>query len=314
MRKEDIPQILEGFRNSDLGKTTMRELLTTTSNITIPTMVDARALLELGNFVDARGLCKRETVPKGAGKVAYVQILTASTHDDFSTEGNAITAADPTVANAYITIAPFGKATVISDLLANSSAINFVDEVGRLHGATLGKAIVAKVATALTSATGNAVTVGTKGDATEANFDFSKVGTAIGNILADGWLPDTMFTAPDKLWSAFTTSYAVTQFTGALNDMLLSGNIPKVMGLNWVMDPYFELGSNGGSAWTGADGEEYAVVTQSGAGAGWAEYDPNPKSELYREPLKLVNTIVTTMMGAAAKLVDNASAVIEHAA
>lgn len=312
--KEQLKAQIDGFRNTSLGQMTVKELLTTTSNVALPTMVDARALLELQNYVDPRVFCKRVTLPKGAGKVAYVQVLTAPAPDDWSTEGNAISAADPTVANASITVAHFGKGTVVSDLLANTSAIDFVEEVGRVHGGVIGKALNAKVATALVGATGNAQTVGTKGDTTEANFDFTKVASAIGAILADGWMPDVMYTAPDKLWSAFTTSYAVTQFTGALADFMLSGQVPNVMGLKWYMDPYFELGSNGGSAWTGADGEEYAVVTTSGAGAGWAELEPNPKSEIYREPLKLVNTIVTSLAGASAKLVDNASAVIEHAA
>lgn len=292
---------------------TIRELLTSTANVTLPTMVDARALLQLQTMFDYRPICKRANVPKGSGKTAYFQILTSSAPDD-NTEGTGFTPADPTVANAYVTVAEFGKATIISDLLANTSAIDFVEEVGRLHGATCGKAMVSKIGTALVSATGNAVTVGVKGDLTEASFDFSNVATATGNIIADGFIPTHILTGPDKMWKAFTTSYAVTQFTGALNDFMLSGRIPNVMGLEWVADPYFEVGTNGGSLWNGTDGEEYAVITTAGQGAGWGEMGTVPQSELYREPLKLQNTIVTSMVGAAVKLVDNASAVIEHAA
>lgn len=311
--KEQLTRTLEGFRASPEGQMTVKELLTTTSNIALPTMVDAAAILEIANWVDARQICKRVAVPKGAGKVAYIQVLTAPAHDDW-TEGDAITPADPTVASAYCTLAPFGKGTVVSDLLANTSAIDFVQEIGRVHGGVCAKAMLSKIATSAVSATGNAKTIGTKADATEANFTFENVGTVITSIMADGWKPDFIMTAPDKEMYAFTTSYAVTQFTGALNDFLFSGKVPNAMGLRWLVDPYFELGSNGAAAWAGTDGEEYAVIGQAGIGVGWAELNPNPSSELYREPLKLANTVVTHMDGGVAKVVDNALGVIEHAA
>ncbi len=311
--KERLIQTLEGFRSSREGQMTVKELLTTTSNVALPTMVDTAAILELQNWVDARAVCKRVQVPKGAGKTATIQVLTAPAHTDWSTEGDAISPADPTVASASVTVASFGKATVISDLLANTSAIDFVQEVGKVHGGVIGKAIMSKVATAGATATTNAVPIGVKGDATEANFTMDNVATASGNILGKGWKPDYILTAPEKAWKAFTTTYAVNQFTGALNDFLLSGKIPNVLGLNWLIDPYFELGVNGGAQWNGTNGEKYAIIGASGVGIGWGEMTPMPQSEIYRLPLNLTNTIVTHIDGAAAKVVDNALAVIKHA-
>jgi hypothetical protein len=312
MKVEELKESLQQFY-SEYGNLTVKELLTGTSNIALPTMVQTRAILELKNWIDLRTIAHRVRVPKGSGKTAKVQIITQPTYSDW-TEGSALTAADPTLTSVTATLASFGKVTKISDLLANTSAINFVEEIGRVHGACVAQGILDKIVDAMAGATGNAVTVGTALDATEADFTLANVASAISAILSDGWRPDFIVTAPDKLWAAFTTDYNVTQFSGALSDLLLSGTIPKVLGLNWLMDPYFELAINNGSAWNGSDGEKYAIVGQSGFSAVWAELQADPVVEIYRIGTELSNYIVTHLDGGAAKGVDNSICIIQHAA
>ena len=264
MRVKELKEKLEEFYQSEYATMTVKELLTSTSNIALPTLVQAKAILVMKNFIDARELCMRVRVPKGAGKTVNVQVITRPDYDNW-TEGNALSAADPTLASKSVTLASFGKVTKISDLLANTSAINFVEVVGQVHGACVRQGILDKIVDGMAGASSpNVVNVGTKGDGTEASFTLSNVASAISENLVDGFTPDFILTAPDKLWAAFTTDYDVKQFYGALSDLLVSGRIPRVLGLDWYMDPYFELAINGGNAWDGSDGEKYAIVGTKG--------------------------------------------------
>ena len=65
---EEYRAKLEEFYQSDYAQMTVKELLTGTSNIALPTMVQAKAIIVLNNFIDARELCMRAAVPKGSGK------------------------------------------------------------------------------------------------------------------------------------------------------------------------------------------------------------------------------------------------------
>ena len=76
--KKKLTEQLHSFYESDYGKMTVKELLTSTSNVALPNLVQSRALLELKNWVDARDLCMRATVPKGSGKTVDTQIITAA--------------------------------------------------------------------------------------------------------------------------------------------------------------------------------------------------------------------------------------------
>lgn len=310
LKIEEIKQQLDAFRESDAARMTVKELLTTTSNIALPTMVQARAVLQMLAKNDLREQCNRITVPKGSGKVAYIQHLTAPGYDSW-TPGSALSAADPTVASVYVTLAEFGKVTQIEDLLANTSAINFVEEVGRVHGDCVIQGIADKVIDATAAATGNAVSIGTKADSTEASFTFTNVASAIGNIVADGFTPDYAILPPDKGWTCFTTDYSITQFTGALADFMATGKIPKVMGLDWIAEPYFETAVG---TLNGTDGEKYMYVGTKGKSTGWGELQANPNVQLYYVPTELCSYVVTNLSGGGCKLIDNATAVIKHAA
>jgi len=312
-RIDELRESLIQFYAGEYAKMSVKELLTGTSNITLPTMVQTRAILELQNFVDARDLALRFPFPKGAGKTMNTQVITRPDYSSW-TEGSALSAADPPLASKSITLSIFGKVTQVSDLLANTSAINFIEMLGQVHGACVRQGILDKVVDGMAGATGpNAVSIGTKSDGKEADFTFANVASAVGENLADGWVSDFIITAPDKLWTAFTTSYAVQQFTGALSDVLLSGKIPNVLGLQWYMDPYFEVAING-KAWDGTDGEKYAIVGTKGVSAIWAALQEDPEVEIYRVGTELSNYVVTHMDGGSDEGPVNSICLIKHAA
>jgi len=315
VKREEIMEKLNGFRTSEYAGLTVKELLTGTSGLALVTAVQTRAILELKNFLDLREIAMPYVVPKGGGKTITTQVMTRPDYDTW-TEGSALTAADPTLATKSITLVPFGKRTQISDLLANTSPINFVEQIGQLHGACVRQGILDKIVDGMAGAgTGvNGVNVGTKGDAAEANITFGNVASAIQENLVDGWVPDFILTAPDKLWNAFTTSYAVAQFEGALSDFLLSGRVPNVLGLNWLMDPYFELAINAGNAWNGTDGEKYAIVGTKGISAIWAALQDDPLVEVYREPAELSNYVQTHIDGGSDEGPVASICIIKHAA
>jgi hypothetical protein len=311
---ESYRQQLQEFYSSEYAQMTVKELLTGTTNIVLPTAVQAKAILVLKNFIDARELCMRAAVPKGSGKTVEVQVITRPDYDDW-TEGSALSAGDPTLAKKSITLASFGKVTKISDLLANTSAINFVETIGQVHGACVRQGILDKIVDGMAGASSpNSVEVGTAADATEADFDFSHVTSAIEANLVDGFTPDFILTAPDKLWTCFTTDYDKKQFYGALADLLVSGRIPRILGLDWYMDPYFELAINAGSAWDGTDGEKYAIVGTKGVSGIWAALQETPVVEIYRVGTELSNYIVTHIDGGADEGPDESICIIKHAA
>jgi len=310
----ELKETLEGFYASEYANMTVKELTTGTSNIALPTMVQAKVILDLQNFIDLRDITMRVRVPKGAGKTINVQVIKRPDYDDWS-EGSALSAGDPTLASKSITLASFGKVTQITDLLANTSAINFVEQIGAVHAACIRQGILDKIVDGMAGASSpNAVSVGTKGDGTEADFDFSHISSAISANLVDGWAPDFLVTAPDKFWTAVTTDYDKKLFYGALADFMVSGKAPTVMGLKVYIDPYFELAINSGSAWDGTDGEKYAIVGTSGVSAIWASLQDEPVVELYRVGTELSNYVVTHIDGGADEGPDASICIIKHAA
>jgi len=309
---EDVREQLSGLLE-EYGSLTVRELLTGTSNLVLPTMIQSKIILDMQSFVDLREVAMRVAVPKGSGKQVKVQIVTAPTPDTW-TEGQALSAGDPTLAAKTITIAPFGKVTIISDLLADTSAINFVEVIGRAHAIAIQKGILDKIVDGMAGASSpNEVEIGTKGDATEADFDFSHISSAISENLVDGWAPDFLVTAPDKFWTAVTTDYDKKLFYGALADFVVSGKAPTVMGLQVYIDPYFETAINAGSAWDGTDGEKYAIVGTKGISALWAALQDAPVVEIERSARALSNYIVSHIDGGADEGPDASICLIKHA-
>lgn len=310
---KQIKEKLDGML-AQYGVMTVKELLTSTGSIALPAMVQAQALLVMKSKIDLREYAaSRVRIPKGAGKTCDIQVLTAPDYGSW-TEGSALSAADPTVAKATATLVPFGKVTQISDLLQNTSAINFVENVGRIHGGCVIQGILDKVIDAVAASTAHVTSIGTKADSTEADFTMTNLSTVISAVLTSGFTPNILNTAPDKLWAAIVADYAKYVFYGALADFVISGKAPLILGMKTLADPYFELAINAGSAWNGTDGEKYAEIMTQEFSYGWAELQPDPDVEIYRVPTELANYVVTHLDGGAALTVTNSVGIIKHAA
>jgi hypothetical protein len=287
-KKRSLVEKLRTFNESDAAKMTVKELLTSTSNIALPTTVQARALLELNNWSDLREICMIADVPKGAGKTIDTQVLTQPAYADW-TEGSALSAADPTVAKRTVTLAPFGKVTQISDLLANTSALNFVEQLGRVHGGCVRQGIFTKVCIALSAGAGNTVSA-----AATSVLTFADVRNAIKLNAADGFIADFIVTSPSNMWTAFGTTDAMTQYYGSLNDLMKSGLGMKAhaLGLDWYADPYFD------TVFLAAD-KKLAYVGLKGQSSIWAALQNEPIVEVYRVPTELSSYVITHMDGGA---------------
>jgi hypothetical protein len=321
MKIEEARLHLEKFNVSELAQMTVKEYLNTvlikelttgTSNIALPTAVLARAVLQMKNWIDPRPYCVMAAVPKGAGKTATVQHLTQPNYGTW-TEGSALTAADPTVASASITMADYGKVTQITDLLANTSLLNFVELVGKIHGGCIGQAQYALVVSALSACTTNVINLGDAGDAAEPNYAFTAIASGMTSIMNNGFHPDHVYTSPEKMWNCFNTNYAITQFYGALADVLANGATPKVFGLDWLASPEYELMVQSNIAFSGLNNEKYAIVASSEGACGFAELKPDPDVELYRVPTERANYVVTGKSMGVARITDNAVCLIRHA-
>lgn len=288
-KKHSCLERLSGFYEDEASKKTVKELLTSTSNIALPSLVCDRALLELLNWADLREICMIEPVPTGAGKTVDTQIFTQPTFSEW-TEGDALAAADPTLTKRTATLKPFGKVTKITDLLSNTSAISFVEKMGKMHGACVRQGIVSYVGVALSATSG-----GTVSAASGSILTFADVTNAIKHIASHGFQPDFIVTSPSNMWTAFTTTHAVTQFYGALNDLLKPGigTKPGALGLEWYADPYFDTLFPAGL-------KRLAYVGCKGLSSVWAALQNDPLIEIYRVPTELSNYIITHMDGGAA--------------
>jgi len=285
-QKRSLVEKLRLFNEADASKLTVKELLTSTSNIALPTTVQARALLELNNWADLREICMLADVPRGGGKTIDTQVMAQPAYANW-TEGSALSAADPTLAKRTVTLAPFGKVTQISDLLANTSALNFVEQIGRIHGGCVRQGIFEKVAVALSAGAGNTISAGSG-----STLTFADVRNAIKLNAADGFIADFIVTSPSNMWTAFNTSDAMTQYYGSLNDLMKSGLGMKAhcLGLDWYADPYWDTTFP-------AAAKKLAYVGLKGQSAIWAALQNEPIVEVYRVPTELGSYIVTHLDG-----------------
>ena len=300
-KKRALVEKLRTFSDSDAANMTVKELLTSTSNIALPTTVQARALLELSNWADLREICMIADVPKGAGKTIDTQIITQPTYRSW-TEGSALSAANPTLTKRTCTLADFGNVTQISDLLANTSALNFVEEIGSVDGSLVRQGIFEKVSVALSAGAGNTISAGSG-----STLTFADVRNAIKANAADGQIADFIVTSPDNMWTAFSTSDAMTQYYGSLNNLMTQGlgQRARALGLDWYADPYFNTTFP-------ASLKRLAYVGLKGRSAIWAASQTEPLVELYRVPTELASYIITHMAGGAQYGIANSICTITY--
>lgn len=129
---------------------------------------------------------------------------------------------------------------------------------------------------------------GTVSAASGSTLTFADVTNAIKAIANNGFQPDFIVTSPSNMWTAFGTSHAVTQFYGALNDLFKAGIgvKPKVLGLDWYADPYFDT-------LFPAAAKKLAYVGCKGLSSIWAALQTDPLIEIYRVPTELSNYLIT---------------------
>ena len=264
--------------------------------------VQAQALLQLTNWADMREVCMRVPVPKGSGKTVTTQIITGAGFREW-TEGSALAAAEPTLASKTLTLKSFGDVCTVTDLLANTSAINFVENIGQVHGDAVRSGIFQYVTTQLSAGAG-----GTISAASGSTLQFGDVVNGIKKVASYGFQPDYIVTSPSNAWTAFTTTYAVTQFTGALADLLRAGvgKRPNALGLDWYVDPYWD------TVFPAAQ-KKLAYVGCKGRSSIWGALQDDPLVEVYRVPTELQNYIITHIEGGAVYGIANSICSITHA-
>ena len=164
-----------------------------------------------------------------------------------------------------------------------------MDQMGQVHGACVRQGIFSYVGVALSATAG-----GTISAASGSVLQFADVTNAIKHIAGHGFQPDFIVTSPANMWTAFGTSHAVTQFYGALNDLFKAGIgiKPKVLGLDWYADPYFDTLFPAGL-------KRLAYVGCKGLSSIWAALQTDPLIEIYRVPTELSNYLITHMDGGA---------------
>jgi len=129
--------------------------------------------------------------------------------------------------------------------------------------------------------------------ASGSSLQFGDAVNGIKTVAKQSFQADHIITSPDNLWNAFTTSYAVQQFTGALNNLLENGDIPKALGIEWFADPYFN------TAQSRQNNKAIAYVGTKEISSVWAALQQAPLVELYRLPTALSNYVITHIDGGA---------------
>jgi hypothetical protein len=294
------------------GKTTFKELLTTTGSIALPTMTAAKVLLNLTTFRNFQEACLYARASPGSGKIVTGQVLTSKAPTK-PTEGTGYTSSDPTVDGYSITLAEIGDSIFVSQFLATQSAYSVVEQIALAQADTIRAGILDGCVDALVGArTGvNTKTVGTKADGVEADYTFATVDLAIGECILDAHIPDFLLTAPDKFRTCVVTDYDKKLFYGSLSDYMLQGRMPVVLGLDVYAEPYYEAAT--GQTWT-ADGSDYAIVGKKQVSCVWSDTDPVPETEIWRDGKKSGWDVISRIYGGADDGAPTSICLISHAA
>src|SRR6267143_4301772 len=286
-----------------LGMRTVKELLTGTTNLILPRMVDARASIKFQTLVSADDLARIQDLPERSGKTFDIQRIANLAYDTF-TEGTAPSATDPTLANPQGTLLQLGKMTKISSFLQRTSAVDFVNAIGQAHGSTVQGAINDKIYTELKAAVSNVVNT-SEGAATEGTLTLTILRNAKRAVEVAKWPgADFVVTGPRKFYQFLTDALAASnqpiQFTSALVEFFRTGGITTFLGMRWLIDTVF------GDPTAGAASEAYASVGVTGTSVAWGQLGPKIKSEVWRQGQELSDYLISYVEGGA-KLVEDDS-------
>jgi len=187
--------------------------------------------------------------------------------------------------------------------LSSLGGLNFVENIGQCHGDAVRSGIFQYVTVQLSAGAG-----GTISAASGSTLQFGDVVNAIKKVASYGFQADYIVTSPDNAWTAFNTNYAVTQFTGALADLLRAGvgKRPNALGLDWYVDPYWNTVFPAGQ-------KKLAYVGCKGRSSIWGALQDDPLVEIYRVPTELQNYVITHIDGAAVYGIANSICSITYA-
>lgn len=291
------------------GRKTVRELLTTTTNLILPKLVDARASIKFQTLIQGEEIARVKDLPEGTGKTFDIQRIAPNTAYATFSEGVAVTPEDPTLGNPQGTIQQLGKATKISSLLQRTSAVDFINDVGALHASIVQGAINDKLWTELKAVTSNVVTTA-EAAATEGLITMLVLRNAKRAVEIDKWpAGDFIVSGPSKFYQFFMDGLGTSQvqYSSSLLDFFRSGGITTLFGMRWLVDTVF------GDPVAGTAGEDYAAVGVTGTSVAWGQIGPKIRSEVWREGLTLSDHLISYVEGGAKIVEDDSVALISHA-
>ena len=342
------PQSLDfGRMTEDYNKLTVREVIASTSNLSLAQLVATRAAIQLLTLIDARRFTRTELVPPGGGTTWHFQKVvvptamasTGFTEVDFAnavqTFTGTITMQNPTLTDITVGLTIFPSATFVSDLAQRQSAVNLAEVVGIAHGNAINYSMNQDIYTPAlgTSANGTApsppttskVTEGTSGTAVSVNYTFTDVATARGLVEAQRGRPDTFVTYPTAAangaggvvtgWYPFVLSNmgsaapGALQYAAALADYLRTGSIAEFFGMRLFVDNAYK-GTN--SNFPSNQNDVMAQVLVSNEAVGWAQAE-DIVSEVQRFAVGIGFNIVTHSFGKSKLIMDPFVASIVHA-
>ena len=292
-----------------LGRKTVRELLTTSTNLILPRLVDARASIKFQTLAQGEETARIKDLPEATGKTFDIQRIAPNTAYATFGEGVAVTAEDPTLGNPQGTILQMGKATKISSLVQRTSAVDFVADVGALHASIVQGAINDKLWTELKAVTSNVITT-SEAALTEGTITMLVLRNAKRAVEIDKWpAGDFIVSGPSKFYQFLMDGLgtAQIQYSTALLDFFRTGGITTLFGMRWLVDTVF------GDPVAGTAGEDYAAVGVTGTSVAWGQIGPKIRSEVWREGRELSDYVVSFVEGGAKLVEDDSVALISHA-
>ena len=334
-------------QTQDYSKLTVREVIASTSNLSLAQLVATRAAIQLLTLIDARRFCRTELVPPGGGTTWHFQKVvvptamasTGYTEIDYSNVvqsfTNTVTFQNPTLTDITVNLAIFPAGTFVSDLAQRQSAVNLAEIVGINHGNAINYSMNQDIYTPGlgTSANGTApsppttskVTEGTSGTAVSVNYTFSDVATARGLVEGQRGRPDTFVTYPTAAangaggvvtgWYPFVLSNmgssapGALQYAAALADYLRTGSIAEFFGMRLFVDNAYK-GTNANFPSNQNDVMAQALV--SNEAVGWAQAE-DIVSEVQRFAVGIGFNIVSHSFGKSKLIMDQFVCSITHA-
>ncbi len=307
-----------GRLTEEYGNLTVREVISSTSGVSLAQLVATRAAIQLLTLVDARRFARVELVPPGGGSTFHFQQVVAPAGSTGEPSSD-ISLTDPTLTDITAALAVFRIGTFIGDMAQRQAAVNLAEVVGIAHGNSINQGMNNDIYTVLTGATTVTRTIGTAADAKTTNYAFSDLINLRGQVERQRGRPDTFVTVPESpavstgveigWYPLIQSNITSVQFTAALADYLRTGSIAELFGLRLFVDKVYDLGAaNYGSNANDVIGS----VLVSNEAVGWAQAE-DIVSEVQRWALQVGFRIVTHSIGKTANILPAFIGNIKHA-